>query len=72
MIYYAVIIPNLPFSMFLLSGALFAALGVLDGLAMFLSPLIINGLYAATVDILTTLVFFVMAAMMLMTTVLTG
>ncbi|XP_071476145.1 proton-coupled folate transporter-like [Diadema antillarum] len=53
-------------------GALFASLGVTDGLTMFLAPVMFNALYSATLHYLSTAVFFIMTALMIVPMVLTG
>ncbi|XP_041466996.1 proton-coupled folate transporter-like [Lytechinus variegatus] len=53
-------------------GALFAALGVLDGLSAFLATPIVNGIYYATIDLLSTVVFFVMSALLIIPIIITG
>ncbi|XP_072162980.1 proton-coupled folate transporter-like [Diadema setosum] len=53
-------------------GALFASLGVLDVLQIFLTPVVFNALYSATLRFLSTTVFFVMAAFLIVPIMLTG
>ncbi|XP_030848824.1 proton-coupled folate transporter-like [Strongylocentrotus purpuratus] len=53
-------------------GALFASLGVLDGLCSFLASPIVNGIYYSTIDVLSTTVFFFMSALLFIPFIITG
>ncbi|XP_030838748.1 proton-coupled folate transporter isoform X2 [Strongylocentrotus purpuratus] len=53
-------------------GALFALLGVLDGLCSFLALPIVNGVYYSTIDVLSTAVFFFMSALLFISIIITG